>query len=219
MSTPATPWLQQQWQALQRSWQLHRLADAQARADDVAERYIQVLVGADKAAVLLAPVAAVGARDNEQAWLLLLELYQQTGDQAAFDEAAVNYAITFELSPPSWESVQAAPVESDEREPAEAAFAVHEDPAVCRLEGDIVSGMDDAFDVIEECAESEPRLTVDVSRVRRMDFVAAANLMNLVTRLAAAGKRVQFIGVSHLLAALWEVIGLDRLAGIELRKA
>ena len=31
MSTPATPWLQQQWQALQRSWQLHRLADAQYR--------------------------------------------------------------------------------------------------------------------------------------------------------------------------------------------
>ena len=31
MSTSATPWLQQQWQALQRSWQLHRLADAQYR--------------------------------------------------------------------------------------------------------------------------------------------------------------------------------------------
>ena len=31
MSTPATPWLQQQSQALQRSWQLHRLADAQYR--------------------------------------------------------------------------------------------------------------------------------------------------------------------------------------------
>ena len=31
MSTPATPWLQQQWQVLQRSWQLHRLADAQYR--------------------------------------------------------------------------------------------------------------------------------------------------------------------------------------------
>ena len=31
MSTPATPWLQQQWQALQRSWQLHRLADGQYR--------------------------------------------------------------------------------------------------------------------------------------------------------------------------------------------
>lgn len=31
MSTPATPWLQQQWQALQCSWQLHRLADAQYR--------------------------------------------------------------------------------------------------------------------------------------------------------------------------------------------
>lgn len=177
------------------------------------------LVGADKAVALLAPVAVAGARDNEQAWLLLLELYQQLGDQEAFDEAAVNYAIAFELSPPSWESVRAAPAGSDESEPAETASAAHEDPAVCRLEGDIVSGMDDAFDVIEERAGSEQELTVDVGRVRRMDFVAAANLMNLVTRLVATGKRVRFVGASHLLAALWEVIGLDRLAGVELRKA
>ena len=58
-------------------------------------------MGADKAVALLAPVAATGDRNNEQAWLLLLELYQQLGDQASFDEAAVNYAITFEVSPPS----------------------------------------------------------------------------------------------------------------------
>ena len=31
MSTPATPWLQLQWQALQNSWKLQRLADAQYR--------------------------------------------------------------------------------------------------------------------------------------------------------------------------------------------
>lgn len=177
------------------------------------------LLGADKAVGLLAPVVAAGSRDNEQAWLLLLALYQQLGDQEAFDEAAVNYAIAFELSPPSWEPVHAASAAVDESEPAGAAPAEHEDPAVCRLEGEIVSGMDDAFNVIDERAATQQCLVVDVTRVRRMDFVAAANLMNLVTRLAAAGKQVRFVGASHLLAALWEVIGLDRLAGIELRKA
>ncbi|MBK6676974.1 MAG: STAS domain-containing protein [Rhodocyclaceae bacterium] len=177
------------------------------------------LVGADKAVALLAPVAATGDRNNEQAWLLLLELYQQLGDQASFDEAAVNYAITFEVSPPSWESGRAMSPVVEEGEPAGATSTPEEDAAACRLEGDIVSGMDDAFAAIDERAGAEPALTVDVSRVRRMDFVAAANLMNLVTRLSATGKPVRFVGASHLLAALWEIIGLDRVAGIELRKA
>ena len=107
----------------------------------------------------------------------------------------------------------------EEGEPAGATSTPEEDAAACRLEGDIVSGMDDAFAAIDERAGAEPALTVDVSRVRRMDFVAAANLMNLVTRLSATGKPVRFVGASHLLAALWEIIGLDRVAGIELRKA
>lgn len=178
-----------------------------------------VLLGGDKAAALLKPAATAGLRDHEQAWLLLLELYQRLGDQEAFDEAAVNYAITFEVSPPSWEPRMVAPTTADEREESSGASVVaDDDPAVCRLEGDIVSGMDDGFKVIDERAATEQCLVVDVGRVRRMDFVAAANLMNLVTRLSATGKQVRFVGASHLLAALWEVIGLDRLASIGLRK-
>jgi len=38
-----------------------------------------------------------------QAWLMLLDLYQHLGMRAEFEEAAVNYAVTFEISPPSWE--------------------------------------------------------------------------------------------------------------------
>jgi hypothetical protein len=41
-------------------------------------------------------------------WLLLLELHQQAFHQEAFEEAAVNYAITFEVSPPSWEALAGA---------------------------------------------------------------------------------------------------------------
>jgi hypothetical protein len=57
-----------------------------------------------------------------------------------------------------------------------------------------------------------------VSRLRRMDFVAAANLMNVVSELASAKKNIRFVNASHLLTALWEIIGLDRLARIETRK-
>jgi hypothetical protein len=37
------------------------------------------------------------------AWLLALELLQWSNDRAAFEDRAVDFAVTFELSPPSWE--------------------------------------------------------------------------------------------------------------------
>ena len=37
-------------------------------------------------------------------WLLLLDLYQMLGLQNEFEEAAVDYAVTYEVSPPSWET-------------------------------------------------------------------------------------------------------------------
>jgi hypothetical protein len=56
---------------------------------------------------ILAAKLVPGERRNEAMWLLLLELYQQAYQQDAFEEAAVNYAVTFEVSPPSWEALPA----------------------------------------------------------------------------------------------------------------
>ncbi|HZV55682.1 MAG TPA: STAS domain-containing protein [Rhodocyclaceae bacterium] len=174
-----------------------------------------VLGGADKIAALLARKIVPGRRENEQAWLLLLELYQQLSAQHDFEEAAVNYAVTFEVSPPSWE-----PVRSKSTVAAEVDTVPEiEEPPVCALEGCITAASDDAFATIRARAEATSDVEVDVSRLRRMDFVAAANLMNLVNALALAQKNVRLVRASHLLAALWEVIGLDRVAGIETRKA
>ena len=55
-------------------------------------------------AQILQQKLVVGERANQEMWLLLLELHQQAFHQEAFEEVAVNYAITFEVSPPSWEA-------------------------------------------------------------------------------------------------------------------
>jgi len=175
-----------------------------------------VLGGAEKLAALTAKCTAVGERTNEQAWLLLLELYQQLGNQEAFEDAAVNYAVTFEVSPPSFEAPRNRPAARPE---PEAEADPESDDAGCALEGVITSASDGAFATIRAHAEEAGEVVVDVSRLARMDFVAATNLMNLVNALAAAQKRVRLIKASHLLTALWEVIGLDRVARIETRKA
>ena len=54
-----------------------------------------------------------GREGGEGAWLLALELLQWSHNQQAFDDRAVDYAVAFEMSPPSWEPpVDVAPPES-----------------------------------------------------------------------------------------------------------
>jgi len=168
------------------------------------------LAGADKLAAILAKKTTPGKRERENTWLLLLELHQHLFDQNAFEEAAVNYAVTFEVSPPSWEPPKAKPSQAGP-EPAAAAQG-------CVLEGSIIAGDESAFVNLRLEAERRDDVVVDVSRLRRMDFVAAANLMNVVTALVSARKTVRFVKASHLLTALWEIIGLDRVARIDTRK-
>ncbi len=54
-----------------------------------------------------------GREGGEGAWLLSLELLQWAHDQSTFDDRAIEYAIAFEMSPPSWEPppLAMAPVE------------------------------------------------------------------------------------------------------------
>ncbi len=169
-----------------------------------------VLGGADRLAAILAKKIVPGRREREPVWLLLLDLYQYLCAQEAFEDAAVNYAVTFEVSPPSWEPVKAKPVVAD----AAADAAGPE----CVLEGDLLGVDDNVLALIRSHAEGVDEVVIDVSALRRMDFVAATQLMNLVNELKAANKSVRLVQASHLVTALWEIIGLDRVARIQTRK-
>jgi hypothetical protein len=53
---------------------------------------------------VLTPRIMPGRAELPAQWLLYLETLQQLGDEAAFEELAIQYAITFEQSPPSWDA-------------------------------------------------------------------------------------------------------------------
>lgn len=177
-----------------------------------------VLGGAEKLAAILARKIAPGQRENEPMWLLLLDLYQQLAAQESFEDAAVNYAVTFEVSPPSWEPAKVKPGATTVATGGKSPEAAPEVESECALEGCVTAANDEAFAPIRARAETSNDIVVDASRLVRMDFVAAANLMNLATALLANQKKLRLIKASHLVAALWEVIGLDRVARIETRK-
>lgn len=64
------------------------------------------IVGAGHLAELLAGKVQQGTPIDEHIWLLLLELHQRLGNEEAFEDAALAYAVSFELSPPSWDTAR-----------------------------------------------------------------------------------------------------------------
>ncbi|MDV7391168.1 hypothetical protein RZS08_07440, partial [Arthrospira platensis SPKY1] len=73
------------------------------------ERVKLYLLNAGQLVTLLAGQIESGCAEGKERWLVMLEALQHTGDEQRFEDVALDYAITFEESPPSWED-KAAPV-------------------------------------------------------------------------------------------------------------
>lgn len=150
-----------------------------------------------------------GEAAHETAWRLLLEMLQRHGTQEQFEERAVDYAVTFELSPPSWESRPAgmAPAAVATTEAVDDAHYLSGELKGCRFE--------DLAMVIE--ASEHPVL--DFSGVRRLDFVSAGQLVNRLAPFKAAGREIIIRSPNHLVAELMAVVGLNKMARIVVPKS
>jgi anti-anti-sigma regulatory factor len=174
-----------------------------------------VMVGTDRLIPMLAAKIGTGKRENEETWLLLLELYQREGLQEAFEEAAVAYAVNFEVSPPSWEQAAARP------RPTVVETEAALEPAGDRrfhLQGDVVAAGAESFANLLEFAGDKNEVAIDANQLRRMDFVSAGQLLNALAKLQTAGKHVLIFGVNHLIMGLFEIIGIGQMAEIHLRR-
>lgn len=140
-------------------------------------------------------------------WQLLLELLQRLGPQEAFEERAVDYAVTFELSPPSWEAQPAS--KSPLPVVARAADAYY-------LAGDLKSSR---FEELVTVIEQHESPILDFSAVRRMDFFSAGQLVNRLAPYKAAGRDIIIRSPNHLVAELMAVVGLNKQARIIVPKS
>lgn len=172
-----------------------------------------LMTGADRFAELLKGKIETGRREGEEVWLLLLELYQQMGEPDLFEEWALNYAITFEVSPPSWEN-RSAP----KKAAAAAQAAVPDEPEVFPLAGEMYSAGSDAFRQLIDFSTSHDHVVIDCSALKRMDFVSAGMFLNTLTNLQVTGKTVMIRHPNQLIWGLFGVLGIDQVAQVERRK-
>ncbi|MDP2057908.1 MAG: STAS domain-containing protein [Thiobacillus sp.] len=137
-------------------------------------------------------------------WLLLLELYQTLGQEANFEDLAVDYAVRFEVSPPSWSEVQAAEVvQAKPAEPLDDAL---------RLAGEITPANDSALQQLGSYATTHNEVLVDLTQVTRVDYGSVSQFISVLMQCLGSGKTITLRGHNALIHELFRVMGIDQLA-------
>lgn len=137
-------------------------------------------------------------------WLLLIELQQIQGRQEEFENLAVDYAITFEVSPPSWIEPKAAV--------ATARPALNRKPADrLILEGDLLSSQPGPLATIRDYVRQHEFAVVDFGQVNRVDFDSSGQLLSLCME-----KKITLCNVNALILALFRIMGITELAILSL---
>lgn len=185
-----------------------------------------VIEGAAHLAERLLASIEVGRRDTSNAvWMLLLEMYRVLGRQAAFEETSIDYCVTYEVSPPSWEAPSAkfklgdSLFSTPDHTPESPLPELTELPIdTIALAGDLLGKAEAELLRLTNFAAEHRRIVVDCSKLRRVDFTAAGVLLNWAVGAQGASKSIDFRDVSNLVAALLIVMGLHEVAHIERRK-
>jgi ABC-type transporter Mla MlaB component len=168
-------------------------------------RILQLLRAAAKAGDKSADVAA---------WLLLLELYQMLGMHTEFEEAAVDYAVTYEVSPPSWEAPPARPLPLETSQP----IALDTGDEAFHVVGEVAGQSDQLFTDIAAYASANNPVTLELAATKRIDFVNAGRLLNVLEKQQAEGKELVIRGAGEMIIALFAVMGITKIARIIPRK-
>ena len=163
---------------------------------------------------LIGQQIAVGTASHEVMWLLQLELLQLLGRQDAFEEAAVNYAVSFERSPPSWDALKVAALPAAEdtiQSPSESL-----PPSI--LHGELLALNQSDFAAALATLGTSDELIIDAATLRRIDDTSAVALGNALQELAASGRRLVLNSLPQLVEITLAEHGVDAFATLNLRK-
>jgi anti-anti-sigma regulatory factor len=156
-------------------------------------------------------------------WELLFEFYIVQGKMAEFEELGLEYAVAFEMSPPSWEvylnTVAEAMKASGNAAIAAAAAPAASGEAGYALKGVLSAASSNQVAELNAYAASRSEVIVDMGKVLRVEFAFTAALSDVIKAIQLAGKRVILTNLNELNAALLEALGVNRYAILVRRKS
>ena len=156
------------------------------------------------------------ARLEKNYWALLFELYQLSGQEAAFEDAAIDYAVTFELSPPSWEALSETVQVAQAEEPEIVVEEAVTDSFI--IDGKLAAGTDYKLRDLERYADTRTQVEIDMTTTTCVGFVTVGAFINTVIALNQKGKQVTIVGANEMVHALFDVMGVTEYATVVRRK-
>ena len=175
-------------------------------------------------------------------WQLRLDTLRILRLQDDFELAALDFCVTYEVSPPPWqdarcdyvpERVNATPslesahslltatstgYLSDFNQPVTAIMGFDGSTAAeVELSGEVLGDAAEALDKLQAGLRESHRLVISCARLIRVDFSAAGSILNWVAVRESEGCQVQFRDVPRLVAAFFNVIGINEHAQVVLR--
>ncbi len=150
-----------------------------------------------------------GTRSHKGQWYLVLELLQWSGNINDFEDRAVDFAVTFEISPPSLESLtpeQRSVLSKKADDGVLAEDALVDDQVVWAGE---LKGTDNPClrQITVDAVTTNP-VVIDMKRVLCIDFVCGGGIANAFTRLMAQAIDVRVIGASPIVQTLLQLTGV-----------
>ena len=160
-----------------------------------------------------------GRRENHPVWWQLrLASLRLMGRADEFDLAALDYCVTYGVTPPDWgqprcrlQLLDQVPASAHALRPRAAAPALAPAGSLTgSLQGDVTR----ALNAIAQPGTGQGAVAVDCSAVTRTDFVAAGALLQWAVALKDGGRQVELQNVHGLLAAFFHIVGIADVARV-----
>jgi anti-anti-sigma regulatory factor len=116
------------------------------------------------------------------------------------------------VSPPSWE-----PRPPAARKVRDAGVTDASNQAL-ELSGDVTGAGEALVKQLQDWAAANSMLVIDMAKAKRVDFVSAGVMLNALSQLRQAGTTIQVRGANEMIAALFEVMGVSKVATVIRRK-
>lgn len=194
-----------------------------------------VFSGVDRLETLLEIMTQSGDRTSgTEWWRLRMSALRLMGRPDEFELVALDYCVTFEVSPPSWvapkcsysddnASATAQP-QANERDMLASDFGeltlpppIDNGPAALLsgvIEGDAVP----LLQPLQELVKPGVPLVIACDKLMRIDFAAAGSVLNWAADLQSQGHVVHFQNLHRLIAVFFNVIGINEHAWVIPRK-
>jgi hypothetical protein len=185
---------------------------------------------------VLREAAPTGVRDADPVfWLTRLDGLRLVNRADQFDEAAIDYCVTYEVSPPSWEparcNVHVSDTNASSRIPSalpsemstsflESRLSEEGDNEVANVElsGQLVGDISAVLGKLSTQLGEASIVNVSCTRLIRVDFIAAGDLLNWVIAITNKGNSVQFVEAHRLVALFFGAMGITENAKVLVRK-